>query len=136
MASRTVALAKRHPGIAMFITVGAIAGAALSIWQLGGVVDKSVITHAEFTDIFSRHETELTGIFADHEVKHVALDDQMTLIRQESKCGSVDIQIAILSEVIWRLEQSEPQGQRLMEKRAELDKLQDRRTALKCAELA
>jgi len=109
----------------MFITVGSLAGAALAIWQFGGVVDKAVITHAELAEIFSTHE-----------IKHVALDDQMTLIRQESKCGSVDIQIAILSEVIWRLEQTEPNGQRLMEKRGELKKLHERRIALKCAELA
>lgn len=126
MISKTLAAAKQRPVIAMFITVGSLAAAAVAIWNFSGIVDKAVISHAELAQIFSQHEKSL----------HPAAQEQMLLIRQESNCASCDIQIAILSDVIWRLEQTEPDGQRLNEKRAQMKKLQERRIALKCAELA
>jgi len=126
MVSKTLAAAKRNPGIAMFITLGSMAGAALAIWQLSGVVDSSVVTHAELAIIFETHSSGT----------HSATSEQIGAIRQESKCASTEIQIAILSDVIWRLEQSEPEGIRLVEKRAEMVTLRARWTTLKCAELA
>ena len=126
MASKTVALAKRNPVMTMLISAGSLAVAITAIWNFGGLVDRSVVTHAELTQIFSVHSASA----------HDIAQTQINLIRQESKCGSIDIQIAILSDVIWRLEQSEPDGQRLMEKRADMIKLKERRTALECAKLA
>ena len=126
MVSKTIAAAKRNPGIAMFITIGSMAGAALAIWQLGGVVDSSVVTHAELTAIFQTHTSGT----------HAVTNEQIGAIRQESRCESTAIQIAILSDVIWRLEQTEPGGIRLVEKRAEMVTLRARWTTLKCAELA
>ncbi len=130
MISRTLAAAKQRPVVTMFITLGSVAGAAIAILNFTGVLDRAVVTHVELTEKFAAHTRALTA--SSHPDSQV----QMNLIRQESRCGSVDIQIAILSDVIWRLEQAEPKGQRLVEKRAAMTKLRERRTALKCAELA
>lgn len=130
MISKTIAKVRQHPGMTMLLSLGAAAGAAVAILNFTGVIDQAVISHAELAEVFRAH------VSSSEAVAHPAAQIQMDLIRQESRCGSLDIQIAILSDVIWRLEQSEPNGQRLREKNADMIKLKERRNALKCAELA
>ena len=126
MGSKTLEKAKQHPGLATLIMLGSAAGAFVAIWTLIGVVDNAVISHAELSEIFVKHSGDT----------HTGTQQQIDSIRQQSQCGSIDIQIAILSDVIWRLEQTDPSGLRLVEKTEELQKLRDRRVALKCAQIA
>ncbi len=130
MISRTLAAAKQRPVVTMFITLGTLAGSAIAILNFTGIIDRAVVSHAEMAEIFTAHT------MASEAIAHPQSQAQMTLIRQESRCGSIDIQIAILSDVIWRLEQTEPNGQRLVEKKEEMIKLRARWTTLKCSELA
>ena len=125
MASKTIAREKQHPWAAGFITLGALAGAAVAVAQFTGIVDRAVVSHEELAQIFTVHSAK----------PHQLAQLQMDLIRQENRCASVDIQIAILSDVIWRLTQSEPGGIRLVEKKLALEKLQARRDKLNCAAL-
>lgn len=123
MSSKTLARARQHPFIAAFITLGAMAAAAVAVAELVGVADRAVISHAELAEIFNVHNS----------APHTLAQEQIDLLRKENTCGTIDIQIAILNDVIWRLEQSEPRGRRLAEKRDALEKLKERRTKLTCA---
>ena len=125
MASKTIARAKRYPVVAAFITLGALAGAAVAVAQFTGIVDQAVVSHAELAQIFTIHSAK----------PHLIAQQQMNEIRQENRCSSIDIQIAILADVIWRLNQSEPAGIRLVEKKEDLEKLKARRVKLDCAAL-
>lgn len=125
MASKTIARAKQYPVVTALITLGALAGAAVAVAQFTGLIDQAVVSHAELAQIFEVHSSK----------PHQLAQLQMDLIRQENRCSSVDIQIAILTDVIWRLEQSEPTGIRLVEKKQDLKKLEARRAKLNCAAL-
>lgn len=125
MASKTIARAKQYPVVTAFITLGALAGAAVAVAQFTGLIDEAVVSHAELAQIFTVHSAR----------PHKLAQLQMDLIRQENRCSSVDIQIAILTDVIWRLEQSAPTGIRLVEKKEDLGKLKARRVKLNCAAL-
>ena len=124
--NKVLAKAKQRPIVAALITVGAVASALLAIFKFTGVIDAAVVSEPELIIVFEAHNA------AAHPVTQVQID----LIRQETRCGTIDIQIAMLGEVIWWLEQTEPNGMRLVEKKARMKILQDRRDALLCAEIA
>lgn len=126
MSNKAIDSIRRRPVISSFITLGALAAAFTAFAQFTNVIDLQVVSHKEMAQVFEIHNSK----------PHKLAQDQIDILRKESTCNTIDIQIAILTELIWRLEQENPNGIRLVEKQNSLEKLKDRRTVLTCADLA
>ena len=71
MASTVVIKAKKHPVVATFLTLGAVAGAAVALAQFTDIIDNAVISHEELEQILGVHSAN----------PHRAAQNQIDLIR-------------------------------------------------------
>jgi len=114
---------KNHPVASLVVAVGAIAGALLAILTFTGELDAMVVSEPELQIFFDEHEQH----------PHAAAQQQIDAWKDQSSCESIDIRIAILEDQIYRMEQDNPDSQRLVDKRRELRNLESKRRNLNCA---
>ena len=81
MASTVVIKAKNHPVVATFLTLGAIATAAVALAQFTDVIDNAVISHAELKQILCVHSM----------VPHAAAQNQNELLIPETSSPSFEL---------------------------------------------
>ena len=82
----------------LLATAGAAAGALLAVLNATGKLDEMVVTHAELATVMAEHGR----------TPHAAAEQEMAEIRRESRCQSINIQIVIVEQAIWDLEQNNP----------------------------
>lgn len=80
-----------------------------------------------FWDMAHTSEEELTAAIQEQTVAIVNKS------QTEARCETLDLQITIVEGHIWQMEQAGNSSQRLVEKRRELRKLEDKRRAMGCA---
>ena len=92
-----------------------------------------VVSEPELIDALATHMAE------PHPQAQEQIDANNERIRKNNilrECGNIDIQISIVDQQIWQMEQAGNSSQRLVEKRRQLKNLEDRRAELNCGSVA
>lgn len=116
---------KENPVIPILSTVALIAGAWAGIDRMSGDWDRSHTSYDEMIAAIESHSSQ----------PHASAQQQLDKISRESRCSTIDLQISIIEQQIWQMEQAQQASQRLIEKRRELRRLEGRREQLRCAAL-
>lgn len=124
---------RERPLVAVMLFAGSIAAAGLSVLAFGAKIDALNVTEFELKERFYVHEQRAHD--ASVQADKTAADEREE-IRRESRCQTLEIQISIIEQQIWSMETTNDNSQRLVEKRRELKRKEDKREALRCGDFA
>lgn len=123
------------------VTGGSVAGAVMVMLAFRTEIDLMVVNHDELkSEISTAIGIHLNGV---HEGAQAGVDTNRELInqnkqqavldRRQSRCEYIDLQISIIDQQIWQMEQDGQASQRLVEKRRELQQLEEESRRLNCS---
>jgi len=117
--------ARDNLALTLFMTVGAAASVVITLLNVSGKLDSMVVSEAELAAVMTKHSSE----------PHIGSQTQIDALKKATKCQSIDIQISIIEQQIWQMEQAEDDSLRLVEKKTDLENLKSARATLRCGAL-